>query len=277
MTNTLLMTEETLLSSPRQIGAATTILIVDDSPMDRRIAGKVVENHAGWRAVFATDGREALPIIKSEMPDLILTDMLMPQMNGLELLHAAREINPDISVVLMTASGSEDLANHALRHGAASYVPKTNLARDLSSTLEQVLEAGGSSKTTALPSLARIESDFILDNDPGLVPFHVRFMQDELARLNLCTRMRVRIGMALGEAMKNGMVHGNLELTSEAKKNGDAAFQRLIQERRALSPYRERRLFLKLKFSPAKRSLSSGMRVLASIMPGSLSRRKPAA
>ena len=48
------------------------------------------------------------------------------------------------------------------------------------------------------------------------------------------------------------MVHGNLELTSDAKKKGEAAFQRLIEERRAHSPYRERRLVLKLKFSPAE-------------------------
>jgi CheY-like chemotaxis protein/anti-sigma regulatory factor (Ser/Thr protein kinase) len=250
MTTTLFMNEETRVTDPRQVEAATTILIVDDSTMDRRIAGSVVEKHPGWKAVYATDGREALSLVQHEMPDLILTDMLMPQMNGLELLHAARNLNPDISVVLMTASGSEELANHALRHGAASYVPKTNLARDLATTLEQVLAAGqGIGKAPLLPSLARTESDFVLENDPAGVRAHVLHMQEDLARLHLCTRTRVRIGMALGEAMSNGMVHGNLELGPDAKKQGERAFQQLISERRAQPPYRDRRLFLKLRLS----------------------------
>jgi CheY-like chemotaxis protein/anti-sigma regulatory factor (Ser/Thr protein kinase) len=248
MTTTLFMNEETRVSDLRQVEAATTILIVDDSPMDRRIAGSVVEKHPGWKAVYASNGREALPILQKEMPDLILTDMLMPQMNGLELLHAARNLNPDISVVLMTASGSEELANHALRNGAASYVPKTNLARDLATTLEQVLAVGqGIGKAPLLPSLARSEADFVVENDPAVVRAHVLHMQEDLARLKLFTRMRVRIGMALGEAMNNGIVHGNLELGPDVKKNGERAFQQLISERRAQPPYRDRRLFLKLK------------------------------
>jgi CheY-like chemotaxis protein/anti-sigma regulatory factor (Ser/Thr protein kinase) len=249
MTATICMTEETRLDEAVwQTQLATTILIVDDSPMDRRIAGSVVEKHPGWRAVYATDGREALPLLQSERPDLILTDMLMPQMNGLELLQAARNFNPDISVVLMTASGSEELANHALRHGAASYVPKTNLARDLATTLEQVLAAGqGIRKAQLLPSLARSETDFVLENDPALVRAHVLHMQEDLARLNLFARMRVRIGMALSEAMINGMVHGNLELGPDAKKQGERAFQQLTSERRAQLPYRDRRLFVKFK------------------------------
>ena len=67
--------------------------------------------------------------------------MLMPQMDGLELVEAVRAKYPLTPVILMTAHGSEDLAIRALKKGAASYVPKQSLAQNLAETLDQVFSA----------------------------------------------------------------------------------------------------------------------------------------
>ena len=72
---------------------------------------------------------------------MILTDMLMPEMDGLELVEAVRSKYPLTPVILMTAHGSEDLAIRALKKGAASYVPKQSLAQNLAETLDQVFSA----------------------------------------------------------------------------------------------------------------------------------------
>src|SRR5262245_55145793 len=105
----------------------TTVLVVDDSPVDRHLAGKLLEKTAGMTVVYATDGRNALDVMRQTQLDLVLTDMQMPGMDGLELVGEVRSQYPQIPVILMTAHGSEELAVQALQQGASSYVPKRNL------------------------------------------------------------------------------------------------------------------------------------------------------
>ena len=93
-----------------------TVLIVDDSVIDRHLAGAIVQKLEGWKATFAGNGVEALQLLKSgALPDLVLTDMLMPEMDGLELVQAIRNQYPLLPVILMTAHGSEDIAIQALQ------------------------------------------------------------------------------------------------------------------------------------------------------------------
>ncbi|MBW3542246.1 MAG: response regulator, partial [Planctomycetes bacterium] len=72
----------------------TRILVVDDSAMDRRLAGGLLEKRAGWSVLFAVDGRDALEQIELHIPELVVTDLQMPNMNGLELVAAVREDYP---------------------------------------------------------------------------------------------------------------------------------------------------------------------------------------
>ena len=105
-----------------------TILVVDDSAVDRQLAGACV-TELGSQAIFAESAEEALDVIPRENPDVILTDLIMPGMNGLELVEATRRAHRPIPVILMTAFGSEDTALHALKAGATSYVPKNKYQR----------------------------------------------------------------------------------------------------------------------------------------------------
>src|SRR4051812_7121048 len=98
----------------------TTILVVDDAPVDRRKAGGLVEQALGWRVIDADHGLSALAAIERDRPQIVLTDLQMPQMNGLELVEAVKCKYPLIPVVLMTAFGSEEIAIQALQKGAAS-------------------------------------------------------------------------------------------------------------------------------------------------------------
>jgi CheY-like chemotaxis protein len=115
------------------------ILVVDDSKVDQHLVGSLLEQMKDVTIVFAGDGREALAQMAKDLPDLVLTDLQMPGMNGLELVGAIRHSYAGVPVVLMTAHGSEDVAAAALRRGAASYVPKRDLASHLVETTERVL------------------------------------------------------------------------------------------------------------------------------------------
>ena len=96
---------------------ATLLLVVDDSAMDRRLVGGILEKNPDWSILYAVNGKQAIEEIEKHIPDLVLTDMQMPEMNGLELVTAIKEDYPLIPVVLMTAQGSEEIAVQALRRG----------------------------------------------------------------------------------------------------------------------------------------------------------------
>ena len=107
-----------------------TVLVVDDSSADRIVVGRLLEKRPGCAVEYAADGVEALARVKTAPPDLIVTDLRMPRMDGLELVGAIRTDYPLVPVILITAYGSEMLAVEALRQGAAGYVPKSQLVEN---------------------------------------------------------------------------------------------------------------------------------------------------
>ena len=117
------------------------VLVVDDSEVDRQLIGGLLEKDPDLEVAFAGDGEEALASVEMSIPDLILTDLVMPGKDGLELVAQLRETHPFVPVILVTSKGSEEIAVRALQQGAASYVPKHALAEDLAETVETALSA----------------------------------------------------------------------------------------------------------------------------------------
>lgn len=221
-----------------------TVLIVDDNPIDRRLAAGVVEK-VGMATRFAGHGKEALELIVREPPDVVLTDLLMPEMDGLELVERIKRDYPAIPVILMTAHGSEEIAVKALRTGASHYVPKINLARDLVHTIRDVLTAasGKRDQQRALASLRLVHLHFVLGvENAGHEPL-VSFLQEQLRTWRLCGDTDlIRIGTALHEAFVNAVEHGNLELQSDLRNDPEGAYQRLAERRRREKPYCDRKV-----------------------------------
>src|SRR5262245_36602984 len=210
------------------------------------MAGAIIEQNLGWRVAYAEDGAAALAAMERETPRLVLTDLRMPGMDGLELVGAVRRQYPFVPVVLMTAFGNEEIAIQALREGAASYVPKKNQDRDLVPTLEQVVEAAKLERHQQLlvERLSHTESSYALDNDRQVIPALIRHVQEYLVRLQLCDPTeRIRIGVALEEALLNAIFHGNLETSSELRQQDEDRYYRLADERSRQSPYRERKVY----------------------------------
>ena len=116
----------------------STVLVVDDSAVDRKLVGTLLEK-SEISVQYASDGFEALDVLHQADVDVVLTDLQMPDMDGLQLVDAIRSQHPLVPVVLMTAHGSEELAIDALERGAASYVRKRNLANDVVLTITRVL------------------------------------------------------------------------------------------------------------------------------------------
>jgi CheY-like chemotaxis protein len=226
----------------------STVLVVDDSSMDRHLAGSFLEKQPDAEAppltvVYAADGREALAALAQQAFDLVVTDLQMPEMDGLELVKEVRVHFPLVPVILMTAKGSEDVAVEALQKGAAGYVPKKNLARDLRSTVENVLALARSERgqQRVLKCLQKTESRYLLENDPSLIMPLVGLLEEDLQRLKICDdNGRIRVAVSLREALTNAIHHGNLQISPEQRGEDEAAYRRRVEDRRAQPPYRDR-------------------------------------
>jgi CheY-like chemotaxis protein len=230
----------------------SNVLIVDDLAVDRRLARSLLARNPNLRLSVASDGGEALRLIDDTAPDLVVTDLQMPELNGLELVKAVRERHPLVPVVLMTAYGSEDVAVRALKAGAASYVPKSRLARDLLPTVESVLASAGAQRSNQrlMECLAATEWTFELDNDPSLLSSLADHLHQHVTKLGLCDETgRIRLTIALEEALTNALYHGNLELSSRLRQEDSDAFMTAAEERRRSSPYCERSIRVEASLS----------------------------
>jgi anti-sigma regulatory factor (Ser/Thr protein kinase) len=151
----------------------------------------------------------------------------------------------------MTGRGSEEIAVAALRAGAASYVPKRNLKRDLPAALSTVLAAAETlrERETVRGFLQASEFIYELGYEPGGPKILVNHLQESLAQMNICDEIgRLRVGTALVEALINAIDHGNLELDSRLRENGNT-YRQVGQERSRMTPYRDRRVRVTARFT----------------------------
>ena len=234
----------------------TTVLVVDDSVLDRYLAGTLLQEITGVQALYAEDGHKALGMIRQSAPDLVLVDLQMPEMNGLELVEILRREFAAIPVVLMTAHGSEEIAVEALKKGAASYVPKRNMGKDLTPTIENVLSVSQTHRNQqlVLDYLRATQSHLVVPNDPLCIPPVVSHLQQQMIQMRICEKGGlIRVGTALHEVLVNAIEHGNLELSSELRESADRrAYLKLAEERRAQPPYRDRAVYVDARFSPTE-------------------------
>lgn len=121
-------------------GQQRCLLVVDDDA-DQRAVMSIVFGAARWRVITASNGREALELIQHHSPDLILSDMKMPEMNGEQLLAAIRQ-DPAFSslpVVLLTGAHDSEREQELLRSGAAACFDKAMSARSLIAQIDRLL------------------------------------------------------------------------------------------------------------------------------------------
>lgn len=226
------------------------ILVVDDSEVDRRIVGGLLEKNSAYRVQFAKNGREAISFLKKTPPDLVVTDLQMPERDGLELVRAIRLHYAHIPVVLMTAHGSDALAVQALEEGAAGYVAKSQLGDRLVETVDELFSIARADHTyeRLIGCLRRTVFQFSLDTDPALHEPLVDLVQQLVSGMGLCdANGRYRIGVALKAALANALFRGNLEISSaelDCAHDGtlEGPAQELVESRRRQAPYQNRRI-----------------------------------
>jgi two-component system response regulator PilR (NtrC family) len=134
------MTTQVQADATLRAATSTRVLIVDDERSMRELLS-IVLRRDGYEVLTAEDGIAAVELLKQQRFDILITDIRMPQMNGVDLLREAKNIAPDIVSIIMTAFASTDTAVEALRLGAADYVHKSpNAASELRLRVGRELE-----------------------------------------------------------------------------------------------------------------------------------------
>ena len=119
--------------------ASERILIVDDEDGMRRLLGRVLSRE-GYEVTTASGGAEALKHVARDRFDLVVTDIKMPEMDGLELLKELKDYEPSVPIIVMTAYGTVENAVQALRLGAYDYIAKPFETDEIKLTVAKALE-----------------------------------------------------------------------------------------------------------------------------------------
>lgn len=243
----------------------TRILVAEDSATQAVLIRGLLEE-ANYEVDLVGNGREALQRLRSGPGvDLVLTDMVMPVMDGLQLVRAIRVHHSEVPVILMTSQGTDAIAIEALEDGAAGYVPKSQASLRLADEIAQVLHVSHVNRSyeRLLGCLTRNAFSFQLSNDVALVDPLIDLLLQMMMGMKLCDSTgRLRVGLAIEHALLNALYRGNLEISSEQMRTTrelliqEPPTAGLVEQRLSQAPYCDRKIYLDVGMSPDEASFT---------------------
>jgi len=136
-----------------------SLLVVDDDPAIRLLCARVLDS---FDVTQATDGKEALALINREPCDIILSDIMMPNLSGLELLQTVKASDPEQMIILMTGFSEKEIILQALKAGADDFISKPVNLLQLRTTIDKVIEKQTLRRElTSLRHLDQLKSEFL--------------------------------------------------------------------------------------------------------------------
>lgn len=226
--------------------APERILIVDDeqSILDAMAeAIRILE----FSVITAKNGDEGWQKFEEEKPDVVVTDVRMPNRDGLTLTTQIKASRPSCPVIVVTGFGSEQAAVSALKAGASDYLVKPFQLSELRNAVDRACSLIRSQKADeyVVSVLDHITSTLILENFPERLGGIVNLV---LKTLTVCLtdKQALSLRVALQELLINAIEHGNLNVSPEEKANAlmDDTYDQLLEARRGMPEYGQRRVRL---------------------------------
>lgn len=193
------------------------VLIVEDDLASQKYMEFVVKKE-GYEFCTASNGTEGYELYKSFGPDMILSDINMAEMNGLEMLQKIREHDRRVFVVMMTAFNSENYVIDSIKLGANNYLKKP-IKRDSLVSILRTAEMDMKRRNQIVEAHSDVVEDhlsFKFDTKVHLVPAMVDFLTKEIASY-YDTEVWLDLKVGLSELLMNAVEHGNLEISYEEK------------------------------------------------------------
>ncbi len=193
------------------------VLIVEDDPGVRLLLQTLVAEE-GHTVEVAVDGAAGLDAFRQLRPDLVLSDIMMPHMDGLELLESIRAEDSDVLFVILTGFGSEEYAVRALRHGANNYLQKPIDDTDIISLVQKYAAVIQNRAVDVEIHEKFVERAFTLqlENSLEIIPRVAdRLLRETCGAIKKADQLGVRLGLV--ELLENAVEHGNLCISYEQK------------------------------------------------------------
>jgi CheY-like chemotaxis protein len=227
------------------------VLIVEDDPASMNYL-EIILNKEGLDYRTASDGQEGLEIFKKYRPHIVLTDINMPRMTGVEMLLAIKRIDSQAIVIMLTAFNSEDYVIKSMRYGANNYLKKPILKENIIGLLRKyksILYARSQHKQIQ-NFIAHHSFSMKFNNDIFQVPFIVNYLIDEIDLLfKEDETMGIRLG--LDEIIINAIEHGNLNISYREKSKAiqNNSYEKLISDRSKLQKNKKKEVTIKYTYS----------------------------
>lgn len=187
-----------------------TVVIAEDQTIVRQGLAMIVGGMEGVRVVAeAADGREALEACRQYHPDVVLMDIKMPRMNGVEATHAIKQAFPKIHVLILTTFDEEDFIFDALRNGAAGYLLKDATPAKIEEAIREVMRGGAVME----PMVAQKVVERLRRQKEG------RREKEKRELLSRLTEREIEIVRLIGEGKSNQEIAEQLYLTQGTVKN----------------------------------------------------------
>ncbi len=226
-----------------------TILVADYSAEQQTEIGSVISG-LGHVVTYVQTGDEAMAAVERDPPDLLIADAEVPGTDGIALTTHMRQRYPTVPVLLIIDVVNKEVVAAALRAGAAAYLPRQIVGRELPAVVHELLNVAASQKRRVmfLQRLAAVEYRFDLESDPDLVSNVVSQAELLLSQMELFDDAdRMRVGVGIHEALVNAIVHGNLGVSSDLKEGGWDEYHEAITVRRRTPPYCDRRVLVLMR------------------------------
>lgn len=248
------------------------ILVLDDVAVDRALLCGLLASIPNADVVEFESADMALRYLEQSGSDLVVTDLEMPGMDGLDFTNAIRRIRRNLPVIVTTGQGDEDACEAALRAGAADFVPKSRLGQWLVPVATYLLELAHSDRANPnlLQHIVTAKFSFTLGNSLEMIPTVADFVRHMIGGLWDCDEAeQVRDAMILELAMTYAVLYSNLELDDDDFEGQSPwtirAGNSIALGRLELDPYRRRNLYLNAEVSLTEARItlrSDGRRLL---------------
>ncbi len=214
------------------------VLIVDDQEVLRSLLSRFMTRE-GFEPVEAENGKKAIELYRATNPAVVLSDIMMPEMDGISLLRAIRALDPGAAVILMTGYGNEEVLLEALRGGAVNFFKKPFDFHEVLSVVRSV------ARQRLAPDPAPFRSPHLVE-ETNQIALHLGAIAVESEIIHL------KIGIE--EMIRNAVEHGHLGITGEEKHRAleHGVFGELVHERLQAGDNAKKRITLCSRLNAAE-------------------------
>lgn len=194
------------------------VLIVEDDKVSRELLRVIIQKE-GYEFATAADGVEGFDLFNEFLPDIVITDIRMPRLDGIELLKKIRAIERDVIVIIVTAHGNENIALEALHLGANNYLKKPINIEEIKILLSRYFSLY-KTKTVRKDITSLVVSQNIslsIESDMDLIPSVAEYLVHQVNHLYSNTDL-ISIELGLSELLLNAIEHGSYNITGDEKE-----------------------------------------------------------